>query len=83
MNPNMNFGQIVRGPGAKGRQGTFTGILDLRGMVKICNGVSVLKAAGSPHWTAAREKAMQQWMSAYSNWLTDSALGKSTASRAK
>ncbi|KAJ6627121.1 alginate lyase-domain-containing protein [Mycena sp. CBHHK59/15] len=82
MNPNMNFGQIVRGPGPNGREGTFTGILDLRAMVKIVNGISLLKAARSPAWTSKRDQAMGQWVASYSGWLKDSELGKNTASRA-
>lgn len=81
MNPNMNFGQIVRGPGPEGRSGTFTGILDLRGLVKVVNAILILKATQSPDWTDARDQAMSTWMGQYAGWLTDSPLGKSTASR--
>lgn len=81
MNPNMNFGQIVRGPGPDGRQGTFTGVLDLRGLVKIVNAISMVKACQSSDWTDARNKAMTAWMGQYAGWLTDSPLGKMTASR--
>ncbi|KZP31198.1 chondroitin AC/alginate lyase, partial [Athelia psychrophila] len=81
MNPNMNFGQVVRGPPPKGSQGTFTGVLDLRGIVKIINGVAILKAAESPDWTPARDEEMATWMSAYAGWLQNSTLGKMSASR--
>lgn len=83
MNPNMNFGQVVRGPPPKGSQGTFTGVLDLRGIVKIINGVAILKAAESPDWTPARDEEMATWMSAYAGWLQNSTLGKMSASRPK
>jgi hypothetical protein len=83
MNPNMNFGQIVRGPGKDGQAGTFTGILDLRGIVKIVNSVLVLKESESPEWTNERDQGMKQWMSEYSSWMEGSALGKNTASRPK
>ncbi|KAJ7487393.1 chondroitin AC/alginate lyase [Mycena galericulata] len=82
LNPNMNFGQVVRGPGASGKQGTFTGILDLRGIVKIVNCLQILRKTGSPDWTDARDQAMGGWMGQYLSWLTDSDLGKSTASKA-
>ncbi|CAA7266585.1 unnamed protein product [Cyclocybe aegerita] len=81
MNPNVNFGQIVRGPGEAGHTGTFTGILDLRGMVKIANGITVLKALGSSDWTKTRDQAMESWISQYSDWLLNSSIGKMTASR--
>ncbi|KAJ3517366.1 hypothetical protein NLJ89_g537 [Agrocybe chaxingu] len=81
MNPNVNFGQIVRGPGEAGRTGTFTGILDLRGMVKIANGIAVLKALDSSDWTKTRDQAMGSWISQYGYWLLNSSIGKMTASR--
>ena len=83
MNPNMNFGQQVRGPGKAHQMGTFTGILDLRGFVKVVNGIQLLKAAGSPDWTGARDKAMATWTRSYVTWMQNSAIGKETASKAK
>lgn len=83
MNPNMNFGQLVRGPGQAGQQGTFTGVLDLRGIVKIINGILVLKSASSPDWTPVRDKELADWMSQYAGWLQQSPLGKMSASRPK
>ncbi|KAJ7706386.1 alginate lyase-domain-containing protein [Mycena rosella] len=82
MNPNMNFGQVVRGPGPEGKQGTFTGVLDLRGIIKIVNAIGLIKAGGSPDWTSKKDKAMGDWMGNYSSWLTDSDLGQSTAVKA-
>jgi Alginate lyase len=83
MNPNMNFGQMVRGPGQAGQEGTFTGVLDLRGIVKIINGIMILKAADSPDWTAARDQELAAWMAQYADWLENSLLGKRSASRPK
>jgi hypothetical protein len=79
----MNFGQMVRGPGQAGQEGTFTGVLDLRGIVKVINGVMILKAANSPDWTAARDQELAAWMAQYADWLQDSPLGKRSASRPK
>lgn len=79
----MNFGQMVRGPGQAGQQGTFTGVLDLRGIVKIINGIMILKAASSPDWTAARDQQLVTWMGQYATWLQNSPLGKMSASRPK
>lgn len=80
MNPNVNYGQVFRGPGTAGQCGTFTGILDLRGTVKIVNAI-LLKA--TPNWTNARDQAVGDWMSKDVAWLQDSDIGKSGASRPK
>ncbi|TFK30586.1 hypothetical protein FA15DRAFT_699030 [Coprinopsis marcescibilis] len=81
MNPNMNFGQIVRGPGPEGSSGTFTGILDLRGLGKVVNGLMVLKSLGIPEWTTAKDQSMRSWVSRYTQWLTQSDIGKMSATR--
>ncbi|KAF9480081.1 chondroitin AC/alginate lyase [Pholiota conissans] len=81
MNPNMNFGQIVRGPGLDGVSGTFTGILDLRGLVKIANAVAIIKAANSPDWTPGQDQQMRSWSLDYSDWLMTSPIGMKTATR--
>lgn len=83
MHPNVQYGQVVRGPGPAGSIGTFTGILDLRGLVKVLNGILVLKTLGHSSWTARRESAMQSWTSQYSRWLAESDIGKKTGSRPK
>lgn len=83
MNPNMNFGQQVRGPGKDHQMGTWTGILDMRGLVKVVNGLKVLKEAGSPDWSQARDTGMTNWMRSYASWLENSALGKQVATKAK
>jgi len=82
MNPNMNFGQVVRGPGESGQRGTFTGVLDMRGIVQIANGIAILKAAGSPDWTSEWENELGSWMRQYLGWLKTSDLGKSVAEKA-
>lgn len=81
MKPNLNFGQIVRGPGPGGSLGTFTGILDLRGIVKVINSVLIMEAATSPDWTRTKNEAMRSWMTQYTTWLTQSDIGIHTASR--
>ena len=83
MTPNMNFGQMVRGPGKDHQLGTFTGVLDLRGIVKVVNAIQLLKAANSPDWTSARDQAMVTWVKSYISWLETSDLGKQVASKAK
>ncbi|EIM92549.1 chondroitin AC/alginate lyase [Stereum hirsutum FP-91666 SS1] len=69
IHPNVNFGQIVRGPGPSGKEGTFTGILDLRGMVRVINAIQVLKATAGTTWTAEQDKGMKAWVTKYVQWL--------------
>lgn len=83
MNPNMNYGQQVRGPGKAQQMGTFAGVIDLRGIVKVVNSILLLQVAKSPDWTSTQDDAMRDWMRSYSSWLQNSALGKETAKKAK
>ncbi|KAI0793396.1 alginate lyase-domain-containing protein [Abortiporus biennis] len=82
MHPNMNFGQLVRGPGKEHQVGTFTGILDMRGLVKVVNAIQLLRISKSPDWTPSRDQAMTTWMKSYLSWLQNSSLGKEVASKA-
>ncbi|KAK0481875.1 chondroitin AC/alginate lyase [Armillaria novae-zelandiae] len=79
MNPNMNYGQVARGPDSQ--SGTFTGVLDGRGHVKVINGIVIMKALENPDWTDHRDQEMKNWMSEYLNWLKTSPIGMKTASR--
>ena len=83
MHPNMNFGQLVRGPGADHQKGTFTGPLDMRGLVKVVNSLQILKALKNPDWTKEREQAFMKWMKTYVDWLKNSDIGKELAGKAK
>ncbi|THU91765.1 chondroitin AC/alginate lyase [Dendrothele bispora CBS 962.96] len=78
LNPNVNFGQVVRGPGQN--MGTFTGILDFRGMVKIINGLQILKVAG---YSATKESSdgLQRWFQQYGKWLDTNTLSKKAGTR--
>ena len=83
MHPNVNFGQLVRGPGKDHQIGTFTGILDLRGMVKVANAIQLMRGTQSPDWTSSRESGMTSWAKTYLSWLQNSNLGMSVATKAK
>jgi hypothetical protein len=83
MTPHVNFGQIVRGIGPEHRKGTFTGVLDMRGMVKVANAIMALKSSKSPHWDSNRDTAMKVWMAKYVNWLETDDIPKKTAKSAK
>ncbi|KAJ3836883.1 chondroitin AC/alginate lyase [Lentinula raphanica] len=79
MNPNVNFGQVVRGPGDS--IGTFTGPLDMRGLVKVVNAILILKRSNTSEWTSDLDQNMQNWMAQYLHWLQNSAIGKKASSR--
>ncbi|KAJ6519628.1 chondroitin AC/alginate lyase [Mycena sanguinolenta] len=84
MNPHMEFGQVVRGPGPSGQDGTFTGIVDLRSFVKVVNGIRIINAShsGGQYWTPGMDQAMRKWTTDYVDWLMTSALGQSAGSKA-
>ncbi|KAL9709182.1 hypothetical protein Ac2012v2_007537 [Leucoagaricus gongylophorus] len=78
MNPNLNYAQVHRGPNST--DGTHTGILDLKCMVKIVSGVLILRKSNSTAWSAESDNGMKSWVSQYVNWLEtkDIALMEST-----
>ncbi|PSR85865.1 hypothetical protein PHLCEN_2v5341 [Hermanssonia centrifuga] len=82
MHPNVNFGQQVRGPGKDHQVGTFTGILDIRSLVKVVNALQLMRSTKSSDWTPAREQAMSNWMNTYVTWLQGSDIGKQTSTKA-
>lgn len=76
MNPNMNYGQVVRGPRPENQIGTFTGPLDMRGLVKVVNAIMILKESNSQDWTSEIDQSMESWMTQYLSWLQTSDIGK-------
>ena len=82
MNPNLNYGQVVRGP--PGNQfGSFMAVVDLRGITKIANAVQLLRQSNAPDWTLDRDRRMVAWGKAYMNWLQTSPIGKKSGTAAK
>lgn len=81
MNPNVNYGQIVRGPGKQ--MGSMMAVLDVRGITKVANAVQILRQGKSPEWTVDRDKRMVQWATAYINWLKTSPIASKAAVAAK
>ena len=72
MNPNLNYAQVIRGPGPSANVGRYTGVIDLKCMVKVVNAVLVLRAGQAPGWTSAIDSALVNWTNSYINWLTSS-----------
>ncbi|KAH8978621.1 chondroitin AC/alginate lyase [Lactarius akahatsu] len=68
MSPNLNYAQVVRGPGAN--IGTHTGVLDLKCMTKVVSAVLVLRTGKAPEWTDTIDTGLVNWTTTYIGWLT-------------
>ncbi|KAJ6588175.1 alginate lyase-domain-containing protein [Mycena capillaripes] len=73
MNPNLDFAQMQRGP--NGQVGTHTGVLDLKGFVKIVSGILILRKRKCTDWTDGIDAQMVAWTGKYINWLETNKLG--------
>ncbi|KAJ7140040.1 chondroitin AC/alginate lyase [Mycena crocata] len=73
MNPNLNYAQMKRGP--DGQIGTQTGVLDLKGFVKIVSGIIVLRKRKCTDWTDDIDAQMVSWVQQYITWLETNKLG--------
>lgn len=74
MNPHLNFAQSVPG----NPQNRRSGILDGRLIsVSILDAITLFTP--SKHWTEKNNREMNQWLSDYLTWLTNSDLGKAGA----
>lgn len=72
-NPNLNFGQGI--PGVNSGRGI--GIIETRQLYRLIDGSILLK--GSKNWSFLKQQELQEWFSAYLNWLLESANGKDEA----
>ncbi|MEO7312368.1 MAG: alginate lyase family protein [Chitinophagaceae bacterium] len=70
MNPNLNFGQAIKGV----TTGRGAGMIDSRHFVKLLDGVQLLK--GSKAWKASDNKALQQWFTSFLHWMQTSKIGR-------
>lgn len=69
MNPNLNFGQAIKGVNT----GRAAGIIDVRHYIKVVDAIGLLK--GSKHWTSVDQKGMKKWFSEFLNWMQTSKIG--------
>jgi len=83
MNPNLNYAQVVRGPGPTSNKGTHTGVLDLKCMAKVVNAVLVLRAGNAPQWTSKIDSGLIAWTKTYIGWLTSSDIALEEAAATK
>lgn len=70
MNPNLNFGQAIKGINT----GRGAGIIDTRHYIKVIDAIGLLQ--DSKYWTAEDQKGMQKWFTEYLEWMQTSANGK-------
>ncbi|KAJ7291466.1 chondroitin AC/alginate lyase [Mycena rebaudengoi] len=73
MNPNLNYAQMWRGP--DGQVGERTGVLDLKGFVKIVSGILILRKRKSVDWTPEIDSQLVSWSKKYMEWLETNKLG--------
>ncbi len=70
MNPNLNFGQAVKGV----TNGRAEGVIDTRQFIYALDAIKLIK--GSTHWTPSDQKDLQKWMAEFLLWLRTSKIGK-------
>jgi hypothetical protein len=78
--PLLEWGQTVRG---KDQHGSYMGILDFRGMVKVANAVQILRMSQNSIWTSDKDARLVQWTKKYIGWLETSEVGKRARGSAK
>lgn len=70
MNPNLNYGQAVKGV----TTGRAAGLIDTRHFVKLIDGIGLLQ--GSSSWKDADQQGMKKWFSDFLHWMQTSKIGK-------
>lgn len=70
MNPNMNYGQAVKGH----NDGRGAGLVETSDFRFVVDAIGLLD--GSKEWTSADKQGMKQWFEEYFTWLTTSKNGK-------
>jgi hypothetical protein len=85
MNPNLEYAQMIRGPRKDGSapRGARTGILDLKGMIKIAAGVEVLRRGRAAEWSQEVDDGLKTWMASYERWLMTNDLALAEAASSK
>jgi hypothetical protein len=70
MNPNLNFGQAVKGVNT----GRGAGMIDTRHFVKLVDALGLLH--GSPEWKEKDEAGMKKWFTEFLQWMQTSPIGR-------
>ncbi len=69
MNPNLNFGQAIKGVVT----GRGAGLIDTRHLVKVVDAIGLLKGASA--WSSQDQTGMENWFSAFLSWMQTSKNG--------
>jgi len=69
MNPNLNFGQAVKGQ----NDGRGAGLIDTRHFIKVIEAVGLMQSSNS--WTPSNNKALQAWFGSFLEWMQTSKNG--------
>ncbi|KAJ8083369.1 hypothetical protein PM082_009241 [Marasmius tenuissimus] len=67
MNPSLTYAQLMRGP--TGQVGRHTGILDLKGFVRLATAIEIFRRDNNTDWTPQLDGAMVDWCKNYTSWL--------------
>jgi hypothetical protein len=70
MNPNLNFGQAIKGV----TTGRGAGLIDTRHFIKVIDAIGLLEKSGK--WSAQDQQGMKQWFAAFLEWMQTSPIGK-------
>lgn len=88
MSPDLKFGQIIRGPDSRHPTDNWSGVLDLRGMVKVLNALDISLDQKRSAW---REQyfpdhdiaAMAKWVITYRDWMRTSPAAQTAKGKPK
>ncbi len=69
MNPNMNFGQAVKGRSV----GRAEALIDSRGLIYLLDGVKLISKSAS--WTPEKNVGLQKWVGDFLTWMRTNKLG--------
>ena len=69
MNPNLNFGQAVKGE----NDGRGAGLIDTRHLIKVVDAVSFM--GNSSAWTPTQDQQLKNWFADFLNWMQTSKNG--------
>ncbi|WVQ79983.1 hypothetical protein IAT38_002084 [Cryptococcus sp. DSM 104549] len=70
MNPNLDYAQVVRGPGSG--MGKHTGVLDMTVMAKIVSGVMIMRELRPAEYLQETDDGLVEWIKAQIVWLETS-----------
>jgi len=70
MNPNLNYGQAVKGV----TEGRAEGLIDSRFFIWAIDGIRLLQT--SRYWTARDQASLKQWFSAFLSWMQTSRIAQ-------